>query len=489
VIFLAYQSFRSFIEELEKNGQLVAVHDEINPEPDIRTYLRAAADLGSNGPAVVFDNIKGYRGYKVAGNVHGSWANHAILLGMDRNASIREQFYQVDKLWDNNAKGELKWIENAPCQEIVVDKDINLYEMMPLFRINQNDGGFYLSKACVVSQDPDDPENLDKENVGIYRVMVQGKNTVAIQALPFHDMARHIKRAEEKNEPLPIAICIGNPPLLSTMAATPLGYNQSEYKYASVIMGEPFELTKAIGSNLNVPAGSEFIIEGEILPRQRFCEGPFGEFPGSYSGARNQTRIKVKRVTHRKDPIFENLYIGKPWTEHDTMIGLWTSVPLYKQLKADFPEVKGVNALYQHGLTVIISSDIRFGGFGKTLAMKMATTPHGISYAKNIIVVDGDVDPFNLTQVMWALSTRVRADKDVTVVTNTPGMPLDPCSEPAGMGNKLFIDATTPVLPDKMSEITMISNLPRSDKAEKRLKQLQELALSLNANNPDKGVR
>ncbi|MHB8062532.1 MAG: non-oxidative hydroxyarylic acid decarboxylases subunit C [Ruminiclostridium sp.] len=486
---MAYQSFRSFIEELEKNGQLVTVHDEINPEPDIRTYLRAAADLGDNGPAVIFDNIKGYKGYKVAGNVHGSWTNHAILLGMERNASIREQFYQVDKLWNSNGKGELKWVKNAPCQEVVIDKDINLYETIPLFRVNQNDGGFYLSKSCVVSHDPDDPDNLDKENVGIYRVMVQDQDTVSIQVMPFHDMARQIKKAEEKNETMPIAICIGNPPIVTTMAATPLGYEQSEYQYASVIMGEPLEVTKALGSNLNVPAGSEFILEGEIIPRQRFCEGPFGEFPGSYSGARNQTRIKIKRITHRKDPIFENLYIGRPWTEHDTMIGLWTSVPLCKQLQADFPEVKCVNALYQHGLSIIISSDIRFGGFAKTLAMKMATTPHGISYAKNIIVVDGDVDPFNLPQVMWALSTRVRADKDVTVITNTPGMPLDPCSEPAGMGNKLFIDATTPVLPDTMREVTMIANPPGSDKAEKRLKQLHEVALSLKTNSSVKGVR
>lgn len=469
---MAFQNFRCFMQELDKNGQLVNLHDEVYPEPDIRTYLRAAADLGDYGPAVVFDNIKGYKGFKVAGNVHGSWANHAVLLGMEKNTGIREQFFQVDKLWKNAGSGELKWVENAPCQEVVIDKDINLYELMPLFRINQNDGGCYFGKACVISQDPDDPDNLGKENVGIYRVMVQGPATLGLQALPFHDFARHLKRAEEKNEPLPVAICIGNPPLLTTMAATPLAYDQSEYKVASAIMGEPFEVAKALGSNLDIPAGSEYVIEAEVIPRQRFCEGPFGEFPGSYSGARRQIRLKVKRVTHRKDPIYENLFIGRPWTEHDTLIGLWTSVPLYKQLKADFPEVKCVNAIYQHGLTIIIASDMRFGGFAKTLAFKMATTPHGISYGKNIIVVDGDVDPFNLTQVMWALSTRVRADKDVTVVTNTPGMPLDPCSEPAGMGCKLIIDATTPKAPDSMREVTMISNPPQSEEVGKRLKEL-----------------
>jgi len=467
---MAFQSLRDFLDALQKSGQLVTVHDPVLPEPDVRTYLRGAADLGSKSPAVVFDNIRGYRGLRIAGNVHGSWVNHAILLGMDRDATIREQFFQVEKLWTNLDQGELKWIQNAPCQEVVHDKNINLYEIMPLFRINQNDGGCYFSKACVVSQDPDDPDSLEKENVGIYRVMVQGPDTLGMQGLPYHDIARHLKTAEERNMPLPVAICIGTPPILTTMAATPLAYNQSEYKAAATMMGEPLELTKALGSNLNVAAHSEYVIEGEVIPRQRFCEGPFGEFPGSYSGVRKQVRIKINRVTHRQNPIHETLFIGKPWTEHDTMIGLWTSVPLYKQIKADFPEIKCVNATYQHGLTTIVSSDIRLGGFGKTLAFRVASTPHGTSYCKNIIVVDGDIDPFNLDKVMWAISTRVRADKDVTIVQNTPGMPLDPCSEPAGMGCKLIIDATTPVMPDTMREITMIADPPGSAEAAERLR-------------------
>ena len=469
---MAFQSLRDFMDALRRNGQLLTLHDAVLPEPDIRTYLRAAADLGNDSPAVVFDNIRGYRGYTVAGNVHGSWVNHAILLGMDKTAGMREQFPRVDELWSNLDKGELRWVSNAPCQEIVVDININLYELMPLYRINQNDGGCYLSKACVVSRDPNEPDDLNKENVGIYRVMVQGRDTLGMQGLPYHDFARHLKSAEEVNMPLPVAICIGTPPFLTTMAATPLAYNQSEYKAASAIMGEPLEVTSALDSELTVPAHSEYVLEGEVIPRQRFCEGPFGEFPGSYSGVRKQIRIRVNKVTHRRHPIYETLFIGKPWTEHDTMIGLWTSVPLYKQLKAEFPEVKCVNAIYQHGLTIIISSDMRLGGFGKTLAFKVATTPHGMSYGKNIIIVDGDVDPFNLERVMWALSTRVRADKDVTVVTNTPGMPLDPCSEPAGMGSKLIIDATTPVAPDRMREITMIADPPGSAEAAERLQEI-----------------
>ncbi len=482
---MAFQSLRSFLDVLKDNGQLAAIHDAVRPEPDVRAYLRAAADLGSGSPAIVFDNILGYKGFRIAGNIHGSWVNHAIMLGMEKDADIREQFFQVDRLWKDLNKGELKWVDHAPCQEIAVERDVNLYELMPLFRINKNDGGCYFSKACVVSRDPDDPENPEKENVGIYRVMVQGPDTLGMQPLPYHDFARHLRKCEERNESFPVAICIGNPPWLTTMAATPLPYGQSEYIAAAAIMGEPIELTKAIGCNLNVPAHAEYVIEGEVVPRKRFCEGPFGEFPGSYSGARNQIRIKVNRVTHRRDPVYETLFIGKPWTEHDTLIGLWTSVPLYKQLKSEFPEVRCVNAMYQHGLTVIVSSDMRLGGFGKTLAFRIASTPHGMSYAKNIIVVDGDVDPFNLEKVMWALSTRIRPVKDVVVIPNTPGVPLDPCTDPAGVGSKLIIDATTPAAPDFMREITMIEDPPGSARAAERIREI----LKKTATHPQTGSK
>lgn len=471
---MLHQSLRDYLEDLKRNQQLIEVREKTIPEPGIRTYLRAAANMGDAGPVILLNNIAGYKGYQVAGNVHGSWANHALLLGMEKSASIRDQFFRVDELWNTAKKGTIKTVSNAACQEVVVDKDINLYKIMPLFRINQYDGGFYLSKACIISRDPDDPDNIEKENVGMYRVMIQGADTVGMQALAFHDLARHLKTAEERNEPLPVAICVGNPPLLSTMAATPLAYDQSEYKTASVITGTPFEVTPAIGYRLNIPAWAEYVLEGEVIPRKRFCEGPFGEFPGSYSGVRDQIRIKIRRVTHRKNPIFENLFIGRPWTEHDTLIGLWTSVPLYKQLQSEFPEVRSVNAIYQHGLSIIISTDLRFAGFAKTVAMRLATTPHGISYAKNIIVVDGDIDPFNLTQVMWALSARVRADKDVTIIANTPGMPLDPCSNPPGVGQKLIIDATTPKYPDTLRDVTMIEDPPCTEKIEKKLAALWE---------------
>lgn len=144
-------------------------------------------------------------------------------------------------------------------------------------------------------------------------------------------------------------------------------------------------------------------------------------------------------------------------------MALNTSLPLYRQLKRDFPEVVAVNAMYTHGIGVVISTKSRFGGYGKAVAMRLLSTPHGMPYSKIVIVVDEFVDPFNLEQVMWVLTTRVRPDKDVVLIPNAPGMPLDPSSEPAGMHTKLIIDATTPVAPDKARETELLEVPEKTD--------------------------
>ena len=214
------------------------------------------------------------------------------------------------------------------------------------------------------------------------------------------------------------------------------------------------------------------ILEGYIVPRVRTVEGPFGEFPGSYSGAHLQCEVKITKITHRNEPIFENLYLGMPWTEIDYLMALNTSVPLYKQIKANFPEVVAVNAMYTHGMGVIISTKCRYGGYGKGVAFRLLSTPHGMPYSKIVIVVDDFVDPFNLEQVMWALTTCVKPSKDVVVIPNCPGMPLDPSSVPAGMHDKLIIDATTPVPPEpNPRSVELLTPSPATPKWEEYIKK------------------
>ena len=453
----AYMDLREFLAVLEAEGQLVRIKDEVDPE-EIGAAGRASANL-KNGPAVMFEKVRGYQN-PVVTNVHGSWANHALMMGMDKDTPTKEQFLELSRRWDMYPVPPVH-VKDAPFKKNIVTKDINIFEIISLYRINTYDSGCFLSKACIVSADPEDPKSYGKTNLGTYRMQVKGKDKLGIQALPFHDIGAQLAKAEALNQKVPIAICLGCDPITTFMASTPIRYDQCEYDYVGALNnGVPMQITKAPTLDLDVPAGCEICIEGYIEPRVRECEGPFGEFPGSYSGARLQAVVQITSISYRDNPIFENLYLGIPWSEIDYLMALNTSVPLYKMLKDTFPEVQAVNAMYTHGIGVIVSTKVRFGGFGKAVAMRLLTTPHGMAYNKIIIIVDEFVDPFNLEQVMWAMTTRVDPDKDVSIIKNCPGMPLDPSSNPPGMHNKLIIDATTPKAPEIVSRETELLTPP-----------------------------
>jgi UbiD family decarboxylase len=417
------------------------------PEPDIRHIAVAAGRDMMNGPAVLFERIRGYPGKRLVVGVHGSFANLAVLMGQPKDATIKELFYELARRWGDKS-GELIRVkpEAAPVHEVRLERGFDLFELLPLYRINEYDGGFYIAKANVVSRDPKDPGAFGKQNVGIYRIQPHGPDLFTLLTVPAHDIGRQIETAEHEGLPLNIAVMIGNHPAMAMFAATPVGYEESEYAYAAATMGSPIELTEA-GNGLDIQAQGEICIEAEYIHGQRSLEGPFGEFPGTYSGVRRVPLFRVTAISHRKNPIFESIHIGRGWTEHDTLIGLNTSAPIYAVLKKDFPEVQAVNALYHHGLTGIISVRNRFGGFAKSVALRALSTPHGITYLKNLILVDEDVDPFDLNQVMWALSVRTRAS-DIMVLDNMAGVPVDPSAVTPGRGHHLIIDATTHAPPD-----------------------------------------
>lgn len=296
-------------------------------------------------------------------------------------------------------------------------------------------------------------------------MQVKGKDRLGIQPVPQHDIAIHLRQAEERGVNLPVTIALGCEPVITTAASTPLLYDQSEYEMAGAIQGEPYRIVKSKLSDLDIPWGAEVVLEGEILAGEREYEGPFGEFTGHYSGGRSMPVIKIKRVYHRNNPIFEHLYLGMPWTECDYMIGINTCVPLYQQLKEAYPnEIVAVNAMYTHGLIAIISTKTRYGGFAKAVGMRALTTPHGLGYCKMVIVVDEDVDPFNLPQVMWALSTKMHPKHDAVIIPDLSVLPLDPGSDPAGMTHKMILDATTPVAPETRGHYSQPLDSPLTTK-------------------------
>ncbi len=471
---MPYDDLRSFLTTLDEQGQLLRVTDEVLPEPDVAAAANAVSRMGAAAPALYFDNIMGFTSARIAMNVHGSWANHALALGLPKETGTEDQIQEFTRRWDRFPVAP-KWRENPPwAQNTLTGSDVDIFQVLPLVRLNDGDGGFYIDKAAVVSKDPDDPENSGKQNVGVYRIQVKGKARLALQPVPMHDIAQHLRKAEERGEDLPVAITIGNDPVISIVAATPMRYDENEYELAGALRGAPAPIATAPLTGLPVPWGSEVVIEGVIEGRKREIEGPFGEFTGHYSGGRQLPVIRIDRISYRTDPVFEHLYLGMPWTEIDYLIAANTCVPLYRQLKADFPEVRAVNASYTHGLVVIVSTASRYRGFARSVGMRVLSTPHGLGYAATVIVVDADVDPFNLPQVMWALSTKMNPAHDLITISSMPVMELAPQVDTPGVVHKLVIDATSPAHPHGHgNHSSQVRDLPE---ATQWLARLQKLA-------------
>jgi vanillate/4-hydroxybenzoate decarboxylase subunit C len=249
----AFKDLREFLQLLESEKQLLRISEKVSLEPDLAAAGCALAQLGGAGPALQFDNINGYTNARVVMNVHGSWANHALVLGMDKDTSIREQFFEFVRRYQKYP-GEVERVDGAPWQEVVVDQDINLFHLLPLFRLNRGDGGFFLDKACVVSRDPDDWDNDNVENVGVYRLQVKGRSKLAIQPIPQHDIAIHLTHAEERGEDLPIAITVSNEPIITLVGAMPILYDQWEYQMAAAMQGQPYKVVRT-AKGLDVPWG------------------------------------------------------------------------------------------------------------------------------------------------------------------------------------------------------------------------------------------
>jgi vanillate/4-hydroxybenzoate decarboxylase subunit C len=474
---MAYDDLRSFLGELDKQDQLLRITEEVAPEPDLGAAANAAARLGPDAPALYFDHVSGFTNPRIALNVHGSWANHAIALGMPPGTAVRDQVAEFVARWERFPVPPRRRPDPPLRENSLEGAEVDLFRVLPLFRLNDGDGGFYLDKAAVVSRDPDDPGDFGKQNVGTYRLQVKGRDKLGLQPVPMHDIALHLAKAERRGEDLPVAIALGNEPVMSIVAGTPLAYDQSEFEMAGALRGEPAPIATGPLTGLDVPWGCEVLLEGVVVGREREIEGPFGEFTGHYSGGRCMPVVRIDRISYRSDPVFESLYLGMPWTEVDYLIGPATCVPLHQQLRREFPEVQAVNAMYTHGLMAIVATKKRYGGFAKAVGMRTMTTPHGLGYCKIVIVVDEHVDPFDLPQVMWALTTKVNPAGDLVRVPNLSVVELDPGSQPAGMTDKLIIDATTPADPDRRGHYGQpVTDLPETAGWVRKLRALKEKA-------------
>src|SRR4030067_1867953 len=188
---MPYKDLRDFLERLESEGQLLKVKKEVLLEPDIGAAAYAAGEI-SNGPAIFFEKIKGYDQKKVVMNVHGSWKNYALMLDLPMDTPLKQLFHELAKKLDRFPVSP-KVVHSSPLKETIIRKNINIFNELPVFRINEYDGGPYLSTAIIISKDPEDVKN---QNLGIYRLQVKDKDRLGIQAAAQHDIAVHLRKAE-----------------------------------------------------------------------------------------------------------------------------------------------------------------------------------------------------------------------------------------------------------------------------------------------------
>lgn len=332
------RDLRELLELLQTEERILHITREVLPEPDVQSFCRAASEL-VGGPPLLFNNIAGYKGKRLAINLLASWPNFALMCGLPANTSVAALAEELCNRANESLYKPTRMAGKAPSYECLKIENVDLYRTLPLFRVNGQDGGFYLHKACIVSQDMDRRARHDGTKLGMYPLQVQGRDRLGVHLKGTDNLAIHLKVAEKMNCPLLVAVCLGVPPLASLVASAASSYEKAEYSLISALSERAFELTQCVKSELLVPAYSEYVLEGYIEPTLRYPEGPFTCDGGGFSRIEKQPQIKVTAIAHRKEPILDNTYIGKSWTEHDSLIGMASVLRLHKQAKSTLPQL------------------------------------------------------------------------------------------------------------------------------------------------------
>lgn len=460
------RDLRSALELLKNmDNQLIETDVEVDPEAELSGVYRHVGAGGTvmrptkEGPAMIFNRVKGHPGARVAIGVLASRSRVAALLDCKPEDLGKHLYHSVA-----NPVAPVCIEGAAPCQQVIhraEDPDFDLYKLVPAPTNTPDDAGPYITLGMCYATHPDTGAN----DVTIHRLCIQGKDELSIFFTPG---ARHIgamaERAEELGQTLPISVSIGVDPAIEIGACfepptTPLGYD--ELSVAGALRGEPVELVQCVTVNQKAIANAEYVIEGEVIPGVRVQEDKnrntgyaMPEFPGYTGPASSQCfMIKVKAVTHRENPIMQTC-IG-PSEEHVSMAGIPTEASIYGMIEKAMPgRLKNVYCASPGGgkfMAVLqfckkVASDegrqrqaalLAFSAFGEL---------------KNIFIVDEDVDPFDMNDVLWAMNTRFQGDVDIITIPGVRCHPLDPSNDPAyspsiqdhGIACKTIYDCTVP---------------------------------------------
>ncbi len=453
---MKFHDLRDFITELERQGELVRVNIPVNPALEMTEIcdrvLRAA------GPAILFEKPTGHN-IPVLANLFGTPKRVALGMGETDVAALRavgelmaflrapEPPRGLKDLWEKwpAFKQILNMPEHEanrpPCQEIVWEGDQVDLSRLPIQTCWPGDAGPLITWGLVVTRGP----HQKRQNLGIYRQQVIGRNRVIMRWLAHRGGALDLRdfRLQNPGKPFPVAVAIGADPATILAAVTPIPDALSEYQFAGLLRGSRTDVARCIGSELHIPASAEIVLEGVIHPDDTAVEGPFGDHTGYYNETDHFPVLTIERITMRRNPIYHSTYTGKP-PDEPAILGVALNEVFIPLLQKQFPEITDFY-LPPEGCSyrlAVVSIKKSYPGHAKRVMFGIWSFLRQFMYTKFIIVVDDDIAIRDWKEVVWAMTTRMDPVRDTLLVENTPIDYLDFASPVSGLGGKMGMDAT-----------------------------------------------
>ena len=432
--------FQRLNDRLEHD--LVRVERAVSPAQFEVTALLQHLEDKKSFPALLFEkplNLKGETSkFPLLSNLFATRQRCALSLDMnpeDGGLPLSLEYARREEQWLSPVTVSGR---EAPVKEVIKrGEEADLYEF-PVVRHHAMDPAPYIDMTPVMK----DPEH-GFYNVAFLRNMIKGPRRLGIHMSPRHNWQIHRKN-EEQGRPTPVAIVICHHPsfYLGALNVSPFGVD--DYSRIGAIMGAPLRLTasETWGEDFMVPADAEIVVEGHLLANVREVEAPFGEFTGYYGPQRLRPVIEVTAITHRRNAIFQHIFVGH--RDNWVLGGIPKEGSLFNLIRGIVPTVTAVHFPISGccRLNCYISIDKKIDGETKQAALAALA---GCDFVKHVVVVDADIDVYNEEQVMWAMATRVQADQDVDIIKNAKGNTLDPSQTDDIMTTKMIIDATQPV--------------------------------------------
>ena len=427
------QDLQTFLKRLKADHpeQLLEVNEPVSQEFEATALVMEAERLPSC-PAVVFRNIAGSE-FTMAANVLAHRPRLAWAFETSEERMVHEFKERIQRPVPPTV------LKDAPWQENSLLHDAADLRQLPILTHFEQDGGPYVTAGLVVARDP----QSGMSTVGFHRMQLKGPRKLGVSLHSRRRMFEYFRRAEEKGESLEAAICIGVHPLVSLGALTLPPAGIEKFALQGGLLGEPLELAPCATVDVNVPRWSEIVIEGRILYGVREKEGPFGEFTGYASNRSTENVFEATALHYRNGAVYQDINGGDSM-EHCRCLSMPREVEFTNVLEKTIPNLKAVHVPVRSGVGSFhcyVSLRKTAEGQGKQAIFSVMGADH---YVKLVVVVDDDVDIFDEEQVLWAIATRMQANRDVFIVDSAMGTLLDP-SATDGLTAKMGIDATKPM--------------------------------------------